>query len=72
IGIANLPAEVRLALEMSAHEETERRALEGELATLRTEWEEAEEIAAIADDLLVPAQVRSWIDRARGTNGPRA
>ncbi|NUQ20610.1 MAG: hypothetical protein HOQ09_06580 [Gemmatimonadaceae bacterium] len=72
IAIPNLPAEVRLALEMSAHEESERRALEGELATLRTEWEEAEEIAAIADDLLVPPPVRSWIDRARAANGRRS
>ncbi|MDQ3950516.1 MAG: hypothetical protein M3282_09220, partial [Gemmatimonadota bacterium] len=32
--IGELPTEVRLALEMAAHEETERRALEGELALL--------------------------------------
>jgi len=65
IAIAHLPAEVRLALEMSAHEESERRAMEGELATLREEWESAEEIAAIADDLLVSPAVRGWIDRVR-------
>ena len=33
--LANLPTEVKLALEMAAHEETERRALEGELAILK-------------------------------------
>ena len=41
----------RLALEMAMHEETERRALDGELALLATAWKEAEEIAAIADEL---------------------
>ncbi len=40
-----------LALEMALHEETERRALEGELAVLEAAWREAEEIAAIADAL---------------------
>lgn len=40
-----------LALEMALHEVTERRALEGELETLRTRWREAEEIASIADRL---------------------
>ena len=67
IGIQRLPAEVRLALEMSAHEESERVAMEGELAALRTEWEEAEEIAAIADELLVPKSIRGWIDRAKAS-----
>jgi hypothetical protein len=40
-----------LALEMALHEETERRALEGELAMLEGMWREAEGIAAIADRL---------------------
>jgi hypothetical protein len=40
-----------LALEMALHEETERRALEGELAALEEMWRQAEEIAAIADRL---------------------
>jgi hypothetical protein len=40
-----------LALEMVVHEETERRALDGELAMLEAMWREAEEIAAIADRL---------------------
>lgn len=38
-----------LALEMALHEETERRALEGELQALEEQWREAEEIAGIAD-----------------------
>lgn len=40
-----------LALEMALNEDTERRALENELAELRTAWREAEEIAQIADAL---------------------
>jgi len=46
-----LPRPASLALEMALHEETERRALEGELAALEAAWREAEEIAAIADAL---------------------
>jgi hypothetical protein len=56
-----LPQELRLALEMSLHEDTERRALEGELALLEDAWRRAEEIAVIADDLLVPEDVRSRV-----------
>ena len=42
----------RLALEMAANEDAERRALRGELEQLEEAWREAEEIAAIADHLL--------------------
>ena len=56
-----LPPPVRLALEMSAHEEQEQRALEGELAELERAWRDAEEIAAIADDLLLPDGIRAKI-----------
>jgi hypothetical protein len=48
-----LPAANRLALEMAANEDAERRALEGELDELREQWKEAEEIAAIADEMFV-------------------
>lgn len=40
-----------LALEMALHEESERRAMEGDLAELYAAWREAEEIAEIADRL---------------------
>ena len=63
--LAALPREVRLAMEMAAHEERERRALEGELAVLEAEWRRAEEIAAIADDLFLPASVRDWMARLK-------
>ncbi|HST61279.1 MAG TPA: hypothetical protein VLK84_21425 [Longimicrobium sp.] len=49
----------KLALEMALHEETERKALEGELAGLKEMWRQAEGIAAIADalpDALNPAE----------------
>lgn len=46
-----LPQADRLALEMALHEESERQALEGELAALEAAWREAEEIARIADAL---------------------
>jgi hypothetical protein len=52
--IAHFPIEVRLALEMAAHEEQERRALEGELALLEAAWRDAEEVAQIADDMFLP------------------
>ena len=51
LGALRLDPAERLALEMAMHEETERRALEGELALLTAAWKEAEEIAAIADEL---------------------
>jgi hypothetical protein len=52
-----IPAELRLALEMASHEESERRALEGELYLLEEAWKEAEEIAAISDDMFLPEDI---------------
>jgi hypothetical protein len=63
--IAKLPEAKRLALEMAAHEETEQRALEGELAKLEAAWREAEELAAIADGLLVPDSTKDFIREHR-------
>jgi hypothetical protein len=51
---------------MALHESTERVAMEGELAALEAAWREAEEIATIADDLFLPAQVLSAMRRLRG------
>ncbi|MBL8960796.1 MAG: hypothetical protein JNJ98_13155 [Gemmatimonadetes bacterium] len=62
---ASYQLEDLLALEMSLHEEQERRALEGELAALQDAWREAEEIAAIADALLVPRGVQVALSRIR-------
>jgi hypothetical protein len=46
-----LPSVNRLALEMAANEDAERRALSGELDELREAWREAEEIAEISDNM---------------------
>lgn len=59
----------RLALEMAAHEDAERVALEGELRELETAWRNAEEIASIADDLLLPPVVRQSV--AKNTESSR-
>lgn len=61
--LGRLPTPSRLALEMALHEEQERRALEGELRGLALAWQEAEEVAAIADDLLLPDRIRMAFSR---------
>ena len=60
-GILGLGYEQRLSLEMAVHEDTERRALEGELAELETAWRDAERVAAIADNLFLPDAITSWL-----------
>lgn len=51
--LRDMSDDVRLALEMAAHEETERRAMAGELRLLEREWRTAEAVAAIADGLAI-------------------
>lgn len=63
--IVALPSRLTLALEMALNEDTERRALEGELAELEAAWQTAEEIAAIADNLLIPSWVQARLGRTR-------
>jgi hypothetical protein len=65
-GLFGMPQVDRLALEMALHEEAERRALQGELAVLERAWREAEELAGIADNLLVPSTVQDSLDKMRG------
>jgi hypothetical protein len=65
-GLFSLPAPQRLAIEMALHEEAERRALEGELTELERAWRDAEEVAAIADNLLVPPSVDEEFQRLKG------
>ena len=60
--LSYLSRPVRLALEMASHEDAERRALEGELHLLESAWRDAEEIAAIADGLLLPAETNDQFD----------
>ncbi len=63
--VGKLDKPTRLALEMALHEEQERRALEGELAMLELAWQDAEEVAAIADDLLLPEGTDEFIEKHR-------
>ena len=64
-GLKEYPEAMRLAFEMASHEESERRALDGELDRLEQDWKEAEEIAAIADNLFLPKSVTDWLERHR-------
>ncbi|UCD25305.1 MAG: hypothetical protein JSW51_05120, partial [Gemmatimonadota bacterium] len=63
--LATLPLDMRLAIEMAVNEETERCALEGEMWLLELAWREAEEIAAIADDLTVSPEVEVKLQQMR-------
>lgn len=65
-GLFGLPGPHRLALEMALHEEAERRAMQGELEELERAWREAEEIAGISDNLLLPESVTSTFERLKG------
>jgi len=63
--ITRLPKPTKLAIEMAVHEESERRALAGELLTLEAAWREAEEIANIADNMFVPKETEEFIEKHR-------
>ncbi|HEX9108837.1 MAG TPA: hypothetical protein VF832_16440 [Longimicrobiales bacterium] len=63
--LRSLPYEARLGLEMATHEDSERRALEGELARLEEEWRQAEELAGISDTLLQPTWMDSKLETLR-------
>lgn len=67
--LSGLPAPTRLAVEMALHEEEERRALAGELWLLERRWKEAEEIAAISDDLLLPEGAEEFMARHKEPPG---
>ena len=60
-----LPSDMKLALEMATQEQSEREALEGELAVLEAAWQAAEEVASIADNLFVPQSAEEFIRRER-------
>lgn len=63
--IEKLPKPTKLALEMALHEEQERRALQGELWELEVAWRDAEEIAEISDNLLLPEGTDDFIEEHR-------
>lgn len=56
--IASIPASRRLALEMVIHRQVEREMAIALGASVEREWVDAEQVAAIADDLLLPPSVR--------------
>ena len=68
--IGSYPNEIRLALEIALHDDVERRALAGELAALEAEWAMAEEIARIADNLLLPHSVTEGYDALINPSAP--
>ena len=54
---------------MAANEENERFALEGEMWLLELAWEESEEIAAIADNMMLSLEVQQRYDELRQRRG---
>ena len=64
-GLYGLTTIDRLGLEMALHEDAERRAMQGELALLEAAWRDAEEIAGISDNLLLPENVKMSLEKMR-------
>ncbi|MES2177032.1 MAG: hypothetical protein V4550_04130 [Gemmatimonadota bacterium] len=62
-GIGRIDPVKRLAIEMALHESAEQKAIDGDLAELEASWRAAEEIAGIADDLLLPPSVTEFISK---------
>ncbi len=67
--VNKMPKAIKLGLEMALHEEQERRSLKGELWRLEQAWRDAEEIAAISDDLLLPKGAADFVARHRDGQG---
>ncbi len=63
--LTSLPVDMRMAVEMVANEENEQYILAGEIGLLEMAWEEAEEIAAIADDLTVSPEIVRQLDQLK-------
>ena len=70
--LASLPLDMRLAIEMAVNEENERFVMEGEMWLLELAWQEAEEIAAIADNLTVSPEVEAKLEQLRHLAKPDA
>jgi hypothetical protein len=60
-GVGTYPMPTRLALEMAAHERTERDALRGQLKWLERRWRDAEALAEIADNLFATPTAESVV-----------
>ena len=61
----------RLAFEMALHEESERRAMQGELGELERAWREAEEIAKISDDMFISPTIDAQVKLMRESDETR-
>lgn len=67
--VNKMPKATKLAVEMALHEEQERRALHGELWMLERAWQQAEEIAEISDNLLLPEGTDDFLSDNRDRSG---
>jgi len=65
VAFRHYPKAILLAMEMALFESEERRALEGELERLTVAWREAEELAAISDNLILPSGWEGFRARAK-------
>ena len=65
--VSRLTPAVRLGLEISLHEASERKALAGDLADLTDDWRQAELVAEIADNLLRPDSLSGKLEQLRRT-----
>lgn len=63
--VTRIPGEQLTALEMASHEEIERQVATGELKSLEQAWREAEEVAAIADSLVLPTGIHERLRSLR-------
>lgn len=63
--LAEMEPYQRLAFELAANEDQERLFLTTHLWLLERHWREAEEVAAIADKLLVPDEVQEQLERLK-------
>lgn len=63
--LSRLDPQLRLALEMMSHEDSERRALEGELHILEEAWKDAEEIAGISDNMFLPPEISARLTQLK-------
>lgn len=65
--LERLRPEILLSLEMAVVGHREDEVMANALRELEAEWRRAEEIAAIADGLLIPAPITRWLDQHRPT-----
>jgi hypothetical protein len=71
VSLVRITPERRLALEMAVTEEIEQHELTQEAAVVGEDWTEQENIAAIADDLVVPPEVEERLREARANRASR-